>query len=1195
MYLKRLELQGFKSFADKTVIDFENGITGVVGPNGSGKSNISDAIRWVLGEQSAKTLRGSKMEDIIFSGTSKRRPLGFGEVTLVLDNKDKEIPIDFSEVSVTRRVFRSGESEYYINKTSSRLKDIKELFMDTGVGTDGYSIIGQGKIEEILSTKSEDRRNLIEEAVGIVKYKTRKKESEKKLEKTKNNLIRINDIAEELYKQIEPLKEQSKKAKEYKKLTEELKDLEINLFIREITRLKEQIEHLNHQKDLVEKQYKFNYKKKSEIEEKFQEIKNLIENLDANIEKIQDQKQNIQSENEKKEGELKLNNEKITFLKREIKRLNEELKNNIIKYDDKSEELDNLLQEKDSITTHMNHLKSNLENKSNILKTKETGVTKAEEDIQKKKSYMIDILNYITEKKGKINTLESFYKNIDKRLEQVKVEKDQLIERKENINLQTTNTSEELKNLNRCLELSNKTKLGLIEDIDNSKRESEKTADNINELKVDIQGKKSKLNMLENMKDHYEGYYRGVKNILLACKKNKDLQKGLKGVVAELIKVDKKYDKSIEIALGGSAQNIVTETREDAKKLIDYLKKNKSGRVTFLPLDAIKGRGLNRSEEHVLKEEGVLGVASSLIKFDDKYKDIIDYLLGRVVIVKDLNTGIKISKKANNSFKIVTLEGDVLNPGGSMTGGNFKNANNNTSLIGRDREINAVKEEISCSVKDYNDLVKKYNDIKENTNALESKLEKLNDEISSYRISIGNANNKIETLKDQFNELESRINKYSNEIQSLEKEKSDSVTQINSIREEIYELEKKNDLEKGNIEIDSQDFEKKKEETKELNESITKLKIKIASTEQKRKEIVNISSRLEDEIKNLFDKRNQIQNEIDNNEKEIEKTIDVINKTTEDKEKLENKLIQCNSDLIEIKNKKTLYLDTFYKEQEELKKMNENITELQKSINTMEIKIAKYETQLENYNNKLWDEYELTYQMALEFKKEIENITKVQNRVRDIKKRIKDLGSVNIDSIEQYKDVSERYEFLSGQKEDLVNAKKSLIKVINDMEVKMKEQFIVNFELIKENFKEIFSQLFGGGKADIYLVDKDNVLTSPIEIIAQPPGKRLQNISLLSGGEKALTAISLLFAILKLKPTPFCVLDEIEAALDDANVVRFAEYLSHFSDKTQFIIITHRKGTMESVDSLYGVTMEENGVSKLLSVKLSDLIEEKAS
>ncbi|MBS4536079.1 chromosome segregation protein SMC [Clostridium sp. D2Q-14] len=1193
MYLKRLELQGFKSFANKTTIDFEDGITGVVGPNGSGKSNISDAIRWVLGEQSAKTLRGSKMEDVIFSGTSKRRPLGFGEVTLVLDNKDKEIPIDFSEVSVTRRVFRSGESEYYINKSSTRLKDIRELFMDTGVGTDGYSIIGQGKIEEILSTKSEDRRNLIEEAVGIVKYKTRKKESEKKLEKTRDNLVRISDIEEELYKQIEPLKAQSDKAEKYLRLSKDLKEMEINLFIREIIRLKDQVKHLNQQKDLVEKQYKFNNKKKNQIEDKFQEVKELIEKLDKDIERIQDKKQEIQSENEKKVGDYKISNERITYLNREINRLKLDLEDTIKNYEKKNKEIDDLYEEKEKINFSMNDLKNTLDEKINRLKLKEEKVQSVEKNIEDKKNSIIDLLNYITEKKGEINTLESFYKNIDKRLEQILEEKNQLIKDKKQFESDICSVSDELEDLNIKLESSNENKMKLISKIETLKENSEETSDKLNDLKGDIQSKNSKLKMLENMKEQYEGYYKGVKNILIACKKDRNLQKGFKGVVAELLKVEEKYDKAIEIAIGASAQNIVTEKKDDAKRLIEYLKKNKLGRVTFLPQEAIKGRQLNKHESNVLQEDGVLGIASKIIKFDKEFKDIFEYLLGRTLIVKDLDTGIFVSKKINNSLKIVTLDGDVFNPGGSMTGGNYKGSNN--SLIGRNREIDILKEDIHNSVEKYNNLVKVYTSLKDEISKSEDILEQSNDKIGSLKINIGSMKNKIKTFNDQLKDKETRINKYLNEIESLDSEKEDSIIQINNIKEEIKSLERKNNLTKDNIDSEVKDYEKKVQEIKALNDEIIKMKIKLASIEQKNEEIINTSSRLEKEIENLLNKRKNIETDINNKRKGIEKSENVIEKLVQEKEELQEKLSKCNSDLIKIKNKRTLYMDTFYKEQEKLKKMNESISELQNSINAMEIKLAKYETQLENYNNKLWDEYELTYQMALDYKVEIENVTKVQNNVRDIKRKIKTLGNVNIESINQYKEVSERYEFLIKQKEDLINAQKSLEKVIDDMEKKMKEQFLENFNVIKNNFKDIFSQLFGGGKSDIYLVDEENVLTSPIEIKAQPPGKKLQSISLLSGGEKSLTAISLLFAILKLKPTPFCVLDEIEAALDDANVVRFSEYLRQFSDKTQFIVITHRKGTMEAVDSLYGVTMEENGVSKLLSVKLMDIMEEKVS
>ncbi|MGO3167156.1 chromosome segregation protein SMC [Senegalia sp. (in: firmicutes)] len=1194
MYLKKLELQGFKSFADKTTIDFERGITGVVGPNGSGKSNISDAIRWVLGEQKVKTLRGSKMEDVIFAGTSKRKPLGFSEVTLVLDNKNKKIPIDYSEVSVTRRVYRSGESEYYINKSSARLKDVKELFMDTGIGTDGYSIIGQGKIEEILSSKAEDRRNLIEEAVGIVKYKSRKKESEKKLDKTKENLIRINDIIEELSKNIDSLKEQSEKANEYISLKERLKKVEVNLFIREIRQKKNDIKHLNHQKEVVLEEYSSIKETQNKIEDEFQKTKKLIEETDIIIEETQNKKQSIQKDIEKKEIDLKINNEKISFLNREIIRLDLELESNIELVEEKKDELLELKNKKNDIDNQIKDLNLRLDNIKESLKINESNIKFSEENIEKKKSTIIDILNNITEKKGKINTIESFNKNMNKREKDILEEKNELIIRKESIKNETISISEEIDYLKEELKININKKDNILNNKEMNQEKLEKYSDNINKLSASIDSNISRFKMLNNTKERYEGYYKGVKNILLATKKDNQFGSGLKGVVAELIETEEKYEKAIEIALGGALQNIVTESKEDAKRFIDYLKKNKLGRVTFLPLESIKARNNHTNLENLLSEDGVYGIASSLIKFDDVYKDIFEYLLGRIILIKDLNTGISISRKFKNSFKLVTLEGDVINTSGSMTGGDYKN-NNSTSLIGRDREIEDLKDQINSLKEKHENMILKHSQFKKEIIKGEKELEKLNEYINTLKIDINNKENKNYNLNEQSREIENRVSRHLKELNNIKEENKNSENRVNKIKEEIRELENKNNLTKENVEIDFKKHNKEKEKITQLSNLITKLKISLTSLEGNKKEILNTIKRLELEINSANEKEDTIKEDIKIKEKDIKNTEKLLDSIDIGKINLETKLTKCNSELVESKNKKRLYLNSFYKEQENSKEVNENISQIQKSLNAIDVKITKSETSLENYNHKLWDEYEFTLEMALEFEEEIENLIKVQSQIKEYKRKIKSLGNINLDSIEEYKDISNRYEFLTGQKEDLKNAKKSLEKVIKDMEVKMEDLFLEKFKIIKQNFKEVFEKLFGGGKTDIFLVDKEDVLASDIEIIAQPPGKKLQNINLLSGGEKSLTAISLLFAILKLKPTPFCVLDEIEAALDDANVVRFSEYLREFADKTQFIVITHRKGTMETVDSLYGVTMEENGISKLLSVKLSDLLKEKAS
>lgn len=1194
MYLKKIELQGFKSFADKTTIDFEKGITGVVGPNGSGKSNISDAIKWVLGEQSAKSLRGSKMEDVIFSGTSKRKALGFSEVTLTLDNKNKEIPVDYSEVSITRRVYRSGESEYYINKTSSRLKDVKELFMDTGVGTDGYSIIGQGKIEEILSSKTEDRRNLIEEAVGIVKYKSRKKESEKKLDKTNDNLIRINDIIEELSTNIDSLKDQSDKANKYLQLKSKLKSLEVNLFVREINRLNDEVEHLKAQKELVLNQYSDNEENRKQIEIKFEKSKSLIEEIDNEIENIQNQKQTLQRNIEKEETDFKIKKEKISFLNKDIVRLDLELEENIELTDEKQDELLDLEKEKENINTDISSLKLKSDEINRLLNQNESYIKFSEENIEKKKTDIIDILNNITEKRGKINTIESFIKNIDKRIKGILEEKEELDRKKDSIITENDNIGSELNICTKKIKNLEIEKNKLLIDREKSKRYMDEYIKHINDLKLKIDSNKSRLKMLNNIKERYDGYYKGVKNILLACKKNSSFSKGLKGVVAELITTQKKYEKAIEIALGGSLQNVITESKEDAKKFIDYLKNNKLGRVTFLPLDSIKGRRINNDMKKILSQDGVYDLASKLISYDEEYTNIFEYLLGRVIVVENLKVGIYVSRVCNNSYKIVTLEGDVINPGGSMTGGDYKN-NSSTSLIGRDREIEELKNNIKSNEKKYNEIIQKYSDLKKQIHKEEEKLENLNESINNLKIDINSKKNRQDNLKEQRDEIEYRIERFSKELNNLELEKENSINRIMETKKTIKELESKNSFTKQGVEIDLKDFNDKKEKVKKLNDDITKLKVELASFEQRQKEVSNTLKRLNLDIDSLKTKNETIKKEIKTKEHDIKDTEKLLDDIDKKRIELKEKLNKSNSILVESKNQKKLYLDNFYKEQETLKKMNENISSLQKSINKIDVKMTKCETSLENFNNKLWEEYELTYQMALEYKKEIQNVTEVQKEIKNYKIMIKKLGNINMDSIEQYKEISERYEFLNTQKEDLKEAKVNLEKVIRDMEDKMKEVFVEKFKVINRNFKSIFEKLFGGGKADIYLVNEDNILESDIEIIAQPPGKKLQNINLLSGGEKSLTAISLLFAILKLKPTPFCVLDEIEAALDDANVIRFSEYLREFSEKTQFIVITHRKGTMESVDSLYGVTMEEHGISRLLSVKLSELLEEKAS
>lgn len=1193
MYLKRIEIQGFKSFADKTEVDFKGGITAVVGPNGSGKSNVSDALRWVLGEQSAKTLRGSKMEDIIFSGTNSRRPTGYAEVTLVLDNKEGRLPIDYSEVSVTRRVFRSGESEYYINKNSCRLKDLRELFMDTGVGKDGYSIIGQGRIDEILSTKSEDRRLIFEEAAGIVKYRTRKEEAEKKLDKTKDNLVRINDIISELENQIEPLQNQSEKAKEFLTLSENLKSLEVNLFVREIDRLKEEISHLEAQKELVATQLKYNEEKRDAFERKFNKVKNEIEKMDAKIEEIQNCKYSTQNNIEKNEGELNLVNERIYHLEKETERHISEitiLKNQINETDNKEKEG---IEYQLELEKKIEAVNFELDNKNKELDEIINDIRQTEEDIENKKSDLIQYLNQIADKKSKLNSIATFSKSIDKRIGQIETDINSVTMQIENNNHQIDATSKEITNYqNNINNLNNEKKEKITKKNEIIKLQEELKAD-IDNINGEIHGKLSNLKLLKEMKDDYEGYYKSVKNVLLACKKNNNLGKGVKGVVAELINVDKRYEKAIEVALGSSLQNIVTQTQEDAKVIIDYLKKHKLGRVTFLPISSIKAKKLNEGEKKILQAKGVIGVASDLIEYKNEFRNIFEFLLGRVLIVETLEDGIKLSKHSSHMYRIVSLDGDVLNPGGSMTGGSY--SSNSTNILGRDRQINELEHELKALNENHLHLVNKIQELQNEKVQLENRIIKIEEEANEVNVTLVKLENKYNQFSSDNIRNNALIEKYITEKNQLINENNNSDSNISDLENELNDLSEKTSKIQVSIDDLTKVFEKQKLTKDEYIKENTEIQVKSATILQELKT-------LGDSIKSYGETRSKLIDDIDrknkeqeNNKVEVTKEKSKINVLIDEKNKFSEELLEYDIKLNELKNEKNNFMQAYYSDQEKLNEMNRNINDLQKSVSSIEVKQEKYTVQLENINTKMWEEYEMTYQMALNYKEEIENVTKIQNEIRELKNRIKSLGNINLDSIDEFTKVSERFEFLITQKKDLIEAKESLDLVIKDMNSKMKQQFKESFDIIRTNFNEVFSKLFDGGKADVFLEDEENILTSGIEIIAQPPGKKLQNLLLLSGGERALTAIALLFAILKTKPTPFCILDEIEAALDEANVYRYADYLKEFSNETQFIIITHRKGTMECADSLYGITMEEEGVSKLISVKLTEKNNEKVS
>ena len=1180
MYLKRLELHGFKSFADKTVLEFMPGITVVIGPNGSGKSNISDSIRWVLGEQSMKSLRGSKSEDIIFAGTETRKSLGFAEVSIIIDNSDGKLPIDYTEVTVTRRIYRSGESGYYINKAPCRLKDILELFMDTGIGKDGYSIIGQGKIDEILSNKSEDRRHIFEEAAGIVKYRVRKEESEKKLEQTKLNLVRINDILTEIEGNIEPLRKQSEKARIFLDLREKLKSIELGLFIYIISEDKRKIAEVVDNLKILEEQNKNEKEKLKTFQDDKEELKNNIERINIQIE----EKQNIGFETtrniEKLNADINLSMQKIETNKENHERyLNEinELENRLGELINEKEER---ILKQEKLKEEKTKYENELQEKQKELEDINSKLSEEELEIERKKEDLSNAIDAKYEKNSQINEKKINIENLEKRKKILEEEIYDNISEKDSKQIEK---QEILSSFHEIEEKRNKI-ITLIEEITDKKKNSN---DKINEYDKDINNllseiniKNSRLKFLQETEKDKEGYIKSVKSILLALDRDKELAKGVHGVLADLILVDEKFQIAIEMSLGQAMQNIVTDTEKEAKKLIEYLRNNNIGRASFLPISEIKGKKLEKINSKGI--DGVIGIASDLIKVDSIYSKIILNLLGRTVVVDDIDNAILLAKQNSYSFRIVTLKGDIINPSGSITGGAV--INKTVNILGRKREIdelqNIVKRlnnEAELKKKEKIEYITSIENILIESDNLEKNLQEI-------EIVYATQKQKLDLLNEDILRKEEQLNNNKEKLINIEKEEKDNLSQKEELLKKVLEIDEF--IDKMNIEINNF-VEKNKDNQKyidDLNYEITNLKISVTSFNESGLSINEIVKRVEDDILSTNkNKENKLVlcEEIKKNNEELQQKIEILKNDIKDSN---NALEENNANIEVIKNTKK-------SEENKLASMEDNIINqysviegLKEQISKVEIKKSKYELDLEQIINKMWDEYEVTPNNVENYEK-TENVQEVQGKVSELRRKIKELGSINIDSIEEYKQTKQRYDFIVNQKSDLEETGIKLNKVIEDMLKIMEKQFKEQFNIINKNFGEIFSELFGGGRAELKLTD-NNVLECGIDIEAQPPGKKLQNMMLLSGGEKALTAIALLFAILKINPAPFCVLDEIEAALDDVNVYRYAEYLKKFTKDIQFLVITHRKGTMEAADTVYGITMEEKGISKLLSIKL---------
>ena len=1182
MYLKRLELQGFKSFADKTVLEFMPGITSVIGPNGSGKSNISDAIRWVLGEQSMKSLRGAKSLDIIFAGTQKRKSLGFAESSLVFDNTDGGLPIEYTEVTVTRKIYRSGETGYFINKVPCRLKDVLELFMDTGIGKDGYSIIGQGKIDEILSNKSEDRRHIFEEAAGIVKYRVRKAESEKKLEHTKLNLLRINDILSEIETNIEPLKVQSEKAKKYLNLREELKSIEIGLFIYNIEKYKENLEEIIKDEEVFTNQCK-------DEEEKFERIKNLKEELKQEIDQITNQIEEMSNLGFESQKEIEMLNSDINVANTKIN-ANQENKE---RYEKEIEEQGKRVQElQDEIKQKQekrNNLKQNKEKFEKELKEKEEELEKITKTLSDKE---LEIEGYKakveqnTDKKyelqSEINTQDINYRNDEKRQRQVKNEISSHISELDSARLDKDEISKQFYEID-----SKRNKIvKLLEEASSKKQETDKKIksydSSINTYMSEMRIKESKLKFLIETEKEKEGYIKSVKSLLKDCESIKELGKGMHGVLANIIEVPEEYQTAIEMCLGASLQNIVTDTEDDAKRLVEHLRKNNLGRASFLPITSVRGKKLDKVKGN---EKGYIGIASDLIEFNKKYEQIILNLLGRTVIVDNMDTAIKVAKQNGYSFRIITVEGDVINPSGAITGGSV--AKKTVNILGRGREIEKLEKDIQDLKSKVQKLQKEKEDYENGGEDILEETSSLEKELQEIDITYATEKQKVIAIDENISKIENRLNKLKEEDAKLENQKQDAILNKNNLQKEIEKLTE--DTEKfSKIISEFADLNKDNQKyVDDLNFDITNLKISVSSFDESESSIEEIQERINLEIannnKSIENKKMQIEQIVGENFN-LEQTIEEIKMKIE---KIKEDVKNSGSKIEELKQERTSKNEKLSKQEEEITSKFAVIEDLKAQIVKIDVKKTKLEEDINSIINKMWEEYELTPNNAGEYKRP-DNVTLTQKKVNNLRADIRDLGSVNVDSIEEYKTMKERYDFMCEQRVDLEETMSKLRKIISEMTATMKEQFRTQFKIINKNFGEVFKELFGGGNATLKLEDEENILECGIDITVQPPGKKLQNMMLLSGGEKAFTAIALLFAILKINPAPFCVLDEIEAALDDVNVFRFAEYLKKFSSNTQFLVITHRKGTMEAADTVYGVTMEESGISKLLSMKLAN-------
>ncbi|BCB03324.1 chromosome segregation protein SMC [Bacillus sp. KH172YL63] len=1181
MFLKQLEVMGFKSFAERISVEFVPGVTAVVGPNGSGKSNIIDAIRWVLGEQSAKSLRGAKMEDVIFAGSDSRKALNIAEVTLVLDNEDGALPIDYSEVSVTRRVYRSGDSEYLLNKQPCRLKDIIELFMDSGLGKEAFSIISQGKVEEILNSKPEDRRTIFEEAAGVLKYKSRKKKAENKLFETQENLNRVNDILHELEGQVEPLKIQASMARDYLEKKEELEKFEVALTVYDIEDLHKQWKKLSEEFEQHGNEELALSARIQKKEASLTHSRDKIAALDESISTLQEVLLSTSEELEKLEGRKQV----LVERKRNSSTNETQLKQSI---EDAVQRLSDLVSEKElaerafaSVEAEVTSLKEGLTKKQNQFRHYNENI---EEVIESYKSDYIEKLNQQASAKNELQYLQQQLDQQSNRSSRLEAENEKYVTQREELHARHKERAKELQEQKEQIDehvFFYREEQKKLEQIRAQYEKQEKTLYQAYQF---LQQAKSRKEMLEEMEEDYSGFFQGVKEVL---KERSGQLSGIQGAVAELISVPKPYQTAMETALAASMQHIVVDTEEDGRRAIAFLKRNQFGRATFLPMNVIKGKSIPENQKNMLKgHPSFIGVAADLLDYDERFHMVISNLVGNVIITKDLKGANEIAKLVQYRYRLVTLEGDVVNPGGSMSGGTVKQKKN--SLLSRKGELEEMKEKLTAMEKQTEQLQNQVKSLKEESSFREKKLEEMRVKGERLRIKEQELLSQLREIELTHQNLDERLSLYDLEKKDYsslkEKHSSRSIeleASLKVIGEEISDLDKK---------INELTLQKNSERTSKdalLNE-ISDMKANLAAANEKLVNSREQLKRVTETIQETNKRKTSLQDDLDWLQSEMKDNFS-------GEEQLGKKAEECalqkaeTAKLISLRRDERFSLQQGVEEEEvELKELKRQHKGLVGALRDEEVKINRLDVELENRLDHLRDEYMLSFEAAkADYPLTIE-VEDARKKVKLVKLALEELGTVNLGAIDEYERVKERYEFLIEQKNDLTEAKDTLYLVINEMDAEMVKRFDETFSAIQVEFEGVFKALFGGGRAQLKLTDPSDLLHTGVDIVAQPPGKKLQNLGLMSGGERALTAIALLFSILKVRPVPFCILDEVEAALDEANVQRFSQYLKRFSDDTQFIVITHRKGTMEEAHVLYGVTMQESGVSKLVSVRLQE-------